>query len=649
VPIVLRVASRLPPRRRAVAKTGVAALAAAATLLYGNAANAQLSAALHEKKNVVKFSHNNNQFLDAPLQQPLGQGDYVVTGARSLAGILYSDKTYLRINESTKVLITVGTRQRDVTMPDKNSALYGNFHGPGRAAGQRALCAVRGTELEFLVEANRDVVRCFGPQGHQVLVTSIDNALITGHVTTPGAAVFSSDDLVGNTENWIGAKLEFLTGGDRRQIRTVTNFDPVTGAVTLNAPVTDANNLNAWFYMLNPPAARVVILEKNMETYVPHIVGAVPVDPYPTEPKEFAGGDALAFMNEPLHGDQQSHLTGFFHDRTRQSYYELDNARDASQSYGEEAPGIQILSPKGSRNEPPGTGDLGVGVGSSNGPGSGNLGVGIGNGNPNGNGGLVVNIGRASRAIFPRKPEIGAVGYSTTGSDSGLFYANDAAVVGSVYMRVGGRIATLDRHGDNQLDELLVRYRNRHVGDIQVGRFHWFPGPVSNGQLGRLISFTSSDGVLWDVPGTGSAGLQLAWFDKINPLAGPRVGGYSGRLTLPVRTGQIAFTALSTSQKTVGATTDLVYPILPQKLEIYGEGGVDTAHQTIYSAGLYFPELFHSFRADLALEWSYRGHFAHSFDLALHLPLGRHVATLITLAKPGASSWRPGIGLQARY
>ena len=252
-------------------------------------------------------------------------------------------------------------------------------------------------------------------------------------------------------------------------------------------------------------------------------------------------------------------------------------------------------------------------------------------------------------AIFPRVPEFGAVGFATSGSDTALAYANDSAVIGSVYMRVGGRLGTLDRRGDNQLDELLLRYRNRHLGDIQVGRFHWLPGPVSNGQLGRLLSFSSSDGVLWDLPGTGSADIQLAWFDKLNPLSNPNVSGYSARLALPVRTGQLAFTTLATSQRTVGGTADFVFPILPQRLEIYGEGGVDTAHQTVYAAGLFFPQLFHKFRADLALELSYRGHFGHSVDMALHLPFGRYASGLLTLSKPGAGGWRPSIGLQARY
>ena len=201
----------------------------------------------------------------------------------------------------------------------------------------------------------------------------------------------------------------------------------------------------------------------------------------------------------------------------------------------------------------------------------------------------------------------------------------------------------------NQLDELLLRYRNRHVGDIQVGRIHWRPGPVSNGELGRLISYNTSDGVLWDLPSNGSVNVQVAWFDKINPLSNPNVSGYSARLMVPVSVGQIAFTTLATSQRTVGGTADFVYPVFPQKLELYGEGGVDTAHQTVYSAGLYFPELFHSIRADLTMELSYRGNFGHSVDFALHMPIGRHLSTLITVSKPGAQSWRPGVGIQARF
>lgn len=648
MPIVYRATERKRHPLMRQTRTVICILTGALYLTGGQIAHGQLSARLTGKKNIVKYSHNTVTFVDALLQQSLAGGDTLVTGKRSLAEVTFSDRSSLIMNESSRAIVTTGTRQRDVRAAEPGSAVAGHYNGPGRFRGAQALGAVRGTDWELIVEKDRDVIRCFN---HEVVVTSANNSLITGTVTTPGAATIVSTDLIGNGENWIGARLVFTDGADKNQLRTVTAFDPVTGTITLNAPVPNANNLNTGFYIVTPNNAQVVLLEKNMETYVLHQPGAVPNAPYETEPLEFAGGDPLAFMTEPIKGDQQSHLTGYIHDRTRQSYYELDNGYFSSQGYGRLAPNIQTFSPKGTHEGGnPGNGNLNVGLGNGNGVGTGNLGVGIGNGNPNGNGNLIVNIGR-SRAvgIFPQPPQIGGVGYSSEHSDTGLFYANDAAVLGSVYVRVGGRFGTLDRVTDNQLDELLARYRHPRFGDIQIGRFHWFPGPVSNGQLGRIIDFTSSDGILYQLPTSGTTTLQFAWFDKINPLAGPRVGGYAGRFVFPAGTGQIGLSALTTSQKTLGGSGDFVFPILPQKLEFYGEGGVDTAHQTIYAAGLYFPQLFHSFRADLSIELSYRGHFGHSVDAVLRLPFGKNFASVLTLSKPGPASWRPGLGLQARF
>ncbi|HLJ57505.1 MAG TPA: hypothetical protein VKT77_20880 [Chthonomonadaceae bacterium] len=638
---------RLPRAERAQLRSAWLALSCGA-LLCSCAATAQLNAKLQDKKNIVKYSRDDRSFVDAPLQQTLNRGDELVTGLRSMAGVLFTDQSYLRVNESTKVVISAGARQRDVSVPQKNGAAYGKYNGPGRIIGVQALCAVRGTEFDFHTEAHRDVVRCFGPQGHQVFVTAAKNALITGRVTTPGAAQLASDDLIGNAENWIGGRLQFVTGG-QAQARTVTAFDPATGTITLNAPLPNGANAGLWFYIINPPGARVVVLEKNMETYVG--LNGEPADPYATEPKEFAGGEQFPFMMDKLHGDSQTNLSGFFYERQRHSTYELDNARNSSQNYSDEAPGIQILSGTDQRgtNHQNGTGDLGVGVGSTNQPGTGNVGVGIGNGNPNSTGGLNVSIGPGRAAIFGRVPEFGGVGFTTSRSDTAFAYASDSAVVGSVYVRAGGRIGTLERSTNNQLDELLLRYRNRHIGDVQVGRFHWLPGPVSNGLLGTLISFTSADGILWDLPETGAYTVQVGWLDKINPLSRPNVGGYTARIAMPVRTGLIAVTALATAQKTIGATGDFEYPILPQRLEVYGESGVDTDHQTVYAAGLYFPQIFHKFHADLAIELAYRGHFGHSVDLALHTPITRYADALITLSKPGAARWQPGIGLQAHY
>ena len=279
--------------RRRVAAHFCSGLTVALVLLFaqgGGEAKSQLSARLDEKKNVVKVSRNGRDYSAAPLRGLIGNGDFLLTGARSLAGALWSDRTYFRLNESSKVQFTVGTGQRDIKLFERVSSVYGNFKGPGRVEGLSAVCAVRGTEMEFITLNDRDVIRCFGPQGHQALVTNKANALITGRVTMAGAAQVVSDDLIGSTQKWMGAKLEFRSGPNKGQSRTVTAFDRATGAVTLNTPLPNAANLTDWFTVVNPPNSKVVVLEKNMETSLSHDKGAEPKDPYPTEPKEFAGG-----------------------------------------------------------------------------------------------------------------------------------------------------------------------------------------------------------------------------------------------------------------------------------------------------------------------------------------------------------------------
>ena len=607
--------------------------------------NAQLSASLTAKKNIVKLSPNGFDFKDCKLNQSLNKGDTVVTGKLSLAQISFSDKSVLRVNERSRIVMTLGTRQRDVSLKETGTRVQGDYRGPGRFQGKQALCAVRGTQFEMIEEANRDVVRCFSGQ---VIVTGIQNRLITGIVTKPGAITFSSESLIGDTEDWVNGKLTFLDGYDKKQSRKVVSFDPATGTVTLDAAVPSGDNVGAHFFIIQPGDGEYVILDGGMETHVPHLLGGLPVKPYPTEPMEFAGGQEFNYMVEPLSGDQESYLTGFGFQASKLDYFPLDHERDAAQSYGRFSPGIQI---DGRGRSTDGTGTIIANLGGSGNGSSGALDVGIGN-NGGSTGGLIVGIGgRSARSsgVFLRPPTIGGAGFTTTGSDSGLGFISNAAVLGPVYFRAGGRFGTLGRADDNQLDELMIRYRNRKLGDIQVGRFHWFSGPVSNGQLGKLMSFTSSDGIVWDLPTHTTTAIQFAYFDKINPLAGPRVGGYAGRFTFPMGLGQISAAALATSQKTLAGAVDVVYPLLPQKLEIYGEGGVDSLHQTIYTAGLYFPQLFQSYGADLTMEYSYRGQFGSSVDFSLHLPLGRKFAGLFTLSKPGSQSWRPGIGLMARY
>ena len=85
---VLQDAHRLINRRKDRIETGIA-IALTLTCMAGvGPAQGQVSATVKDKKNVVKYSHNNLDFLDAPLQQALNRGDYLVTGARDRKSVV---------------------------------------------------------------------------------------------------------------------------------------------------------------------------------------------------------------------------------------------------------------------------------------------------------------------------------------------------------------------------------------------------------------------------------------------------------------------------------------------------------------------------------------------------------------------------------
>src|SRR5262249_30067965 len=153
------------------------------------------------------------------------------------------------------------------------------------------------------------------------------------------------------------------------------------------------------------------------------------------------------------------------------------------------------------------------------------------------------------------------------------------------FVRVSGRIGNLARANDSQIDEFMGRYRSDRIGDVQFGRFHWFPGPFSNDLLGRLLSFTTADGILWRLPTGQTTQVHLAWFDKINPLRGPRPGGSSARVSVPALKGRVGVTLLTASGpgRDLGFGGDAVIPLWPQQLEVYGEVGRDPLRENYHA------------------------------------------------------------------
>ena len=642
-------------------------------------AQAQLQGSIASILNIVITRRGAAPFHNAVLKEPLATGDNIRTGDRSKTSVLFSDKSLLKINALSDIVIRAGINQRDVDI--SAGRVYGDMKGPGRFRGRYATAAIRGTKLEVEETPTRTIVRCF--EGSVVVIPTTAQAL-AGSVTLGRIPDFQSNSLIGVTDNLIGARVDIVEGTQKGQTRLITNFDPATGTITVNQPYPGPTDTTSRYVIVNPPNTPYVILRAGFETYVSNTVG-VPVQPYPTAPLEFLGGDELAWTEDGFAGNQQQHLTGFIHDAFRQRYFELDDERDTSQLYGGLAPSVQRAPTRqvtggGSGGVDTGvggqsggvstgvggqTGGAGAGIGGQTGGVSGGVGGqtggvgggiggqtgGIGGGVGGQTGGIGITIG-PDRNVFFKPPELGGAAFSTGGSDSALGYARASAVVDRVFVRVSGRVGFLSRHDGTDIDEGLLRYRDHRIGDIQVGRFHWFPGPVSNSELGRLISFTTVDGALWRLPTGGESNIvQLGYFARINSLRGPRVGGYTARWSLPLAQGRYGGSILGSTLRGsgLGYSGDIVYPVLPQKLELYGEAGQDTLAKGFYAVGAYFPQLLNHLKVDASIEYSYHAAWGGSLDMNIHFPLTRQFGGLVTLSKPGARTLLPGVGITATY
>ncbi len=298
-------------------------------------AQAQLQGSIASILNVVITRRGTAPFHNAVLKEPLATGDNIRTGDRSKTSVLFNDKSLLKINALSDIVIRTSINQRDVDI--SAGRVYGDMKGPGRFRGHYATAAIRGTKLEVEETPTRTIVRCF--EGSVVVIPTTAQALVGG-VTLGRIPDFQSNSLIGVTDNLIGARVDIVEGTQKGQTRLITNFDPATGTVTVNQPYPGPTDTTSRYVIVNPPNTPYVILRAGFETYVSNTVG-VPVQPYPTAPLEFLGGDELAWTEDGFAGNQQQHLTGFIHDAFRQRYFELDDERDTSQLYGGLAPSVQ--------------------------------------------------------------------------------------------------------------------------------------------------------------------------------------------------------------------------------------------------------------------------------------------------------------------
>jgi len=194
--------------------------------------------------------------------------------------------------------------------------------------------------------------------------------------------------------------------------------------------------------------------------------------------------------------------------------------------------------------------------------------------------------------------------------DGGSLVGSRTRVTGvydDFYFELGGQVfSEFAGEWNTSVSEAMVWWR-QDTTDIVAGRQHYLEGPVNNNSLGSLFDTITFDGVRIDSQQDG-IDLSLAWLDRYdhNMVQAGEGRGWLGRVSSPVQGGQVGATVLYEGNVGTGCSFDFSYPVLPGKLDLYGEIGDDPWGQNMQTWGVYFPSLYRTSQIDLFVEYAWR-------------------------------------------
>ncbi len=155
-----------------------------------------------------------------------------------------------------------------------------------------------------------------------------------------------------------------------------------------------------------------------------------------------------------------------------------------------------------------------------------------------------------------------------------------------------------------------------------AGRKRYYHGPVFQNQVAtQLIADRYSGvGLRWR---HDRLSLEGAWlYDSNGVAAGAQRGAL---LTAAYRAGGGVFGLHLLEAGGVrdghGRTLSVAYPLLPNRLETYGEVGTGVDDATLQTYGLYFPSLYQRFDVDLFLEYGHHEQLGEAFSAVAVKPV----------------------------
>jgi hypothetical protein len=148
-----------------------------------------------------------------------------------------------------------------------------------------------------------------------------------------------------------------------------------------------------------------------------------------------------------------------------------------------------------------------------------------------------------------------------------------------------------------------------------AGRKRFYHGPVFQNQVAtQLIGDRySGAGLRWN---QARWSFEGAWLYDSNPLAAGAQRGVLGTVTMKAGGGIFGLHLLEAGGVADGhgRTASFAFPLLPNRLETYGEVGQGVDDATLQTYGVYFPSLYQRTEIDLFLEYGNHDGIGEAFS-----------------------------------
>jgi hypothetical protein len=578
---------------------------------------------------------------------PVPPGSEIRTAGRSKVGVKYEDGSRLLLDQKSTVGVR-GTGQRDVRV--LGGRVLGDFKKPGTVSGGYATAAVRGTKMIFFEDDRSGTAYVRNYEG-RTFVSGAGLNMRAGIAEAGTEDTLTDAELVDDPTDWRGSTCRITDGAGSGQERTVVDFDPASGTLTVAPGFDRPIDHGSEYVLISDANAPVAVLNTNEGVTVHN---GRPSRVYSVAPLAFAEGERNPWFRELIPGVSVLTYPGTdSHLAEEDDSWPVREAIDVvtgQEDFGDlntlatgdlvvvVPPGAlaaRAASAPGGRlrsllTQDPGPGMLAlddplVPVPDSDFPKAVVAGDDKGAAGPDwwtqskeerpgpgGSGARPANPG--TNIWFRVQPFV--VGSNRTDSEGIRVRAQ--SVYQELYMEVGGLLWHHDDVAQARLSEGFYQWRTRPA-DLLVGRQHVFLGPFNNLEVPELLGFETADAAILQPAVPGPFRAQVGYLANTSPLFGTGFDGVFARgeaFYLNGVLGGALFKAL-VDHTQVGWSVDGSYPLLPGIVDGYALGGQDPFDHRLLGGGLYLPWLYQQSGVDAFVEYGDRETFRDHLQLRL--------------------------------